>query len=210
MTASWHRPACEAQAHCEAQLTFKDDIAELVRSVPRAFPVGTGDCLDRSLVGAAVLTALGLPATLKLGALLYRVGPDPVRDCITICAPDRHNLENHFCVGHFYLRSGPDLIDFSVGDFRADAAVGAPSMQWSIVPPDFFWDDAAHFARDPAQEVPEIGRAWYHSVIDDLAHAFVEKMVARKLAALRADPNLRAQLVEVFARFNLRERVKVL
>ena len=145
---------------------------------------------------------------MKLGALLYRVGPDPVRDCIRIFAPDRRSVEfrNDFCVGHFYLRSGLDLIDFSVGDFRADAAVGAPSMQWSIVPPDFFWDDAAHFARDPAQEVPEIGRAWYHSVIDDPARAVVEKMVARKLAALRADPNLRAHRVEVFARFNLRER----
>jgi hypothetical protein len=92
-------------------MTFKDDIAQLVRSVPRAFPIGTGDCLDRSLVGAAVLTALGLPATLKLGALLYRVGPDPVRDCIRIFAPDRRSVEfrNDFCVGHFYLRSGPDL-----------------------------------------------------------------------------------------------------
>src|SRR5690242_2460964 len=75
------------------RMTFKDDIAELVRSLPRAFPIGTGDCLDRSLTGAAVLTALGLPTTLKLGALLYRVGPDPVRDCITICAPDRHSVE---------------------------------------------------------------------------------------------------------------------
>jgi hypothetical protein len=35
-------------------------------------------------------------------------------------------------------------------------------------------------------------------------------MVARKLAALRADPVLRAHLVEVFARFRLRERVKML
>ncbi len=189
-------------------MTFKDDIAELVRSVPRAFPIGTGDCLDRSLVGAAVLTALGLPATLKLGALLYRVGPDPVRDCISIFAPDRHSVEyrNDFCVGHFYLRSGPDLIDFSVGDFRADAAVIAPEMEWSILPPDYFWDDAAHFARDPAQEVPEIGQAWYDSVIDDPARAVVEKMVARKLAELRADPDLRAHLVEAFAR--LRHQVR--
>jgi hypothetical protein len=77
-------------------MTFKKDIAELVRSVPRAFPVGTGDCLDRSLTGAAVLTALGLPTTLKLGALLYRVGPDPLRDCITICAPDRPALRTTF------------------------------------------------------------------------------------------------------------------
>ncbi len=183
-------------------MTFKDEIAALVRSVPRAFPLGTGDCLDRSVTGAAVLTALGLPAKLKLGALLYRVGPDPVRDCFIICAPDRHSVEfrNDFCVGHFYLLSGPDLIDFSVGDFHADAAVMAPSMQWSIVPPDFFWDDAAHFARDPGQEVPEIGGAWYDSV-DDPACTVVEKMVARKIAALRADPDLRAQLVEVFARF---------
>jgi hypothetical protein len=131
----------------------KTDVARFVRSLEwRAKGQQYGFCFFGAISALVTLTMLGVPATLVRGGMIYRAGPDPRRDVIAWCGPDNHLLlsteETFF--GHYWLVSGPDLIDFTVGDWRSDAkrhlrsaspeerALGP--VQWTTPAlPDFFW-----------------------------------------------------------------------
>ena len=187
---------------------IKRDIGGVVRSMKCPFPKGIGNCLPRTLTGCFPLSALGIPATLKLGAMSYRVGPDPQRDCVTFCAPDSLGVKfsGRSLQGHFYIRSRNELVDFSVGDWMQDGAVIAPAMQWDVTPPDVFWADVSRFIRNPNNATPSVGRAWYASVTDSMHCADVELMIARAAAILKDDafPHIQSCI----ERFKLRERLR--
>ena len=88
------------------------DIAQSVRSVElRLLDEGTmqrivgGLCAPRAIVGARLLQLLKLPAKIMLGGMIYRVGPDPVRDTVPFCGPDNQavNITVNSFLGHYWV-----------------------------------------------------------------------------------------------------------
>jgi hypothetical protein len=70
------------------------------------------------------------------------------------------------------VRSGHDVVDFSVGDWRREATPDMlldlgpmrddlGTIQWTVEPPDFFWLAETTVAPIAGQYTPEIGRAYY-------------------------------------------------
>jgi hypothetical protein len=122
---------------------IKADIAAVVRSV--VFPPG-GMCWYRALVGLYAWQTLKIPAEICGGGMIYRTGPDPIRDALAFYGPGNYGcFQLGGFTGHAWLRSGSDLIDFSVGDWREPVKhleeVG-PQMEpliWAVPrPPAFF------------------------------------------------------------------------
>ena len=73
-------------------------------------------------------------------------------------------------VGHYWIQSGTDVIDFSVGDWQKAMSPDLmhPALrddlgpiQWTVEPPDFFWVPATTVTPIAGQYTPEIGRAYY-------------------------------------------------
>jgi hypothetical protein len=62
---------------------LKADIARSVRSII----LGGGNCFYRAVIGMEFLRRLGIPTHLALGGLVYRAGPDPIRDVVSYCGP---------------------------------------------------------------------------------------------------------------------------
>lgn len=118
--------------------------------------------------------------------MLYRAGPDEYRDVVAFCGPNNGcyfvgtgpfdkiverwpqlfaRNSNGF-LGHAWLRSGTDIVDFSVPKWRtyADMAEdGMGAIQWQVEPPDFYWQDQNSLtAGFRAKASPPIGEAWYH------------------------------------------------
>ena len=100
---------------------LRADIAKTVRNVDLINGSG-GLCFFRSLIGIEFLRLLGIPATLTLGGMVYRVGPDPRRDVVAFCGPGNVGqfISGQGILGHYWIESGSDVIDFSVGDWRGD------------------------------------------------------------------------------------------
>jgi hypothetical protein len=95
-------------------------IACVVRSIELV--AGGGTCLFRAILGRRVLAWLGIPSTIAVGAMLYRAGPDKIRDVVAFCghgnAPMVTDEGNAL---HYWLHCGDDLVDFSVGDWQPQA-----------------------------------------------------------------------------------------
>jgi hypothetical protein len=153
------------------------DIAEVVRSVEFTGS-GGGNCVFRALLGLMVMRAIGLPAQRCVGGMVYRTGPHPLRDVVAFCGPDNLGaiVDGGF-IGHSWLEYRGDLIDFSCGDWRAEATVlyewereisqrrGVPfygEIQWDAPPPEYIWQRAAPLRNAWRRSgSPELGRFWY-------------------------------------------------
>lgn len=157
----------------------KTDIAKVVRSVdwrPTA-PEG-GLCFFRALTGWLVLTDLKIPATPVLGGMVYRAGLDERRDVLTFCGPGYVGCTIHGrFLGHYWVLSGNDFVDFSVGDWKENASgledYCPPGMQpldpiqWTAPElPAFFWADRSLFA-GIIGHTPGLGKAWYNGFAGD-------------------------------------------
>jgi hypothetical protein len=158
---------------------IKADIAQVVRSMEFTAigPDGSisrhGMCLFRALSGCAVLNVLSIPNRLTVGGMVYRAGPDEIRDCIAFCGPQNAGCfspADEF-LGHYWIITGNELIDFSVGDWRRESDLlysqadeALEPVQWTAPPlPDFWWDGQRAFTQPPGQHTPPLGSAWYTS-----------------------------------------------
>ena len=129
-----------------------------------------GRCCFRVYCGWMVLHTLGIPVRRAIGGLAYQAGPDPVRDVVGFCGPNWSDcLQDGIFAGHVWLIVGNDIVDFSVGDWRAvstDALYlpGTPHMdpiQWTAPPlPEFIWADKATFLTSPTNGLA-LGQIWY-------------------------------------------------
>jgi hypothetical protein len=166
---------------------IKRDIAKVVRSVEFQFvdDVGIdksveqegafigGMCLFRNLAGQVMLWKLEIAAKIALGGMIYRTGPDERRDVVAFCGENNTGVKTALGLGgHYFLISGDNIVDFSVGDWKADSAHApehehlmglAPTepAHWEIEPPDFFWAERSAFTPRDGTFTPELGRAWY-------------------------------------------------
>ena len=156
------------------------DIARLVCSVD--FVSRGGTCAMRAVTGQTALALLGVRSRIVFGAMLYRAGPDELADTVAFCGPDNRALRlDRKVLGHYWLEAGPELIDFSVGDWREqgcntegdpvyDAVDGVPlpPCRWTTTVPDFWWRPSVELTapwrecRSLAPATPPLGVAWYH------------------------------------------------
>jgi hypothetical protein len=163
--------------------TERAAIIPIIRSVEIRSPVSGGFCWFRALLGATGLQALGIRSiSIHVGGLLYRAGPDPLRDTIGFASPDGcgHLLGDAF-LGHVWLKHGTDLIDFSAGDwgalFRDPASAliadtDLPPVVWEHEPPAAFWEpEEGPRLRDPTapNTAPPPGRPLYGPMRGDRA-----------------------------------------
>src|SRR4051812_36006601 len=93
----------------------KQKIADVVRSVHVVTLNPGGLCMYRAVAGMLALRALGIPAVVNGGGMLYRAGPDAVRD---VCGfADAEGLGTFLpdgLLGHMWIEAAPgDLVDFS-------------------------------------------------------------------------------------------------
>jgi hypothetical protein len=161
----------ERQQRHRERLTpeVKREIAQIARSVYLTMPAPGGLCMFRVACGCRVLDALGLPFSVAVGGVACRVGPDEYADLFTFAAPDLcGTIMDNLFLGHAWLQVGDDLVDFSVGDWRAgsERAAGTPlevfhvpaglevidrRIEWTIDLPEYHWAPVAHF-RPPLSE----------------------------------------------------------
>jgi hypothetical protein len=149
---------------------LRADIAKTVRNVDLINGSG-GLCFFRSVIGIEFLRLLGIPATLTLGGMVYRAGPDPRRDVVAFCGPGNVGqfISGQGILGHYWIESGSDVIDFSVGDWRGDMTPDLSlepddqlgPIQWAVDPPDFLWLPRVDLDPTPGQYAPELGKAYY-------------------------------------------------
>jgi hypothetical protein len=149
----------------------------------------------RAWAGWQVLQRLGFDASISIGGLVYRVGPDPRRDVIAFGG--RYNaglMVNGYPLFHTWNEVDADLIDFSVGDWRTFAS--APDtwmmeqqifgetlgpLQWRIPEPPAFWWRPIRNVRDDVWNVggtPELGRVWYGPITQDAAEVVAQQFFA--------------------------------
>lgn len=155
------------------------DIAAIVRSVKWQLPTRAGTCWYTNCAGVMCLEIIGLPAKMEIGSMVYRCGPDPERDVVAFCGPGNMGMiaPDGYFIGHIYVQSDTDLIDFSVGswreesdkmegvcvaDRRPDGTSPGPA-QWTAPPlPDFIWADrATEKAKWRKGGTPELGEWWF-------------------------------------------------
>jgi hypothetical protein len=216
----------KAAAHAKLDILekpgVKGRIAAAVRSVQ--FPLSLGGmCLYRVAAGMYVLKGLGLPAEVRVGSMLYRAGPDPIRDTLAFCGPGNIGcwpaMESGL-MGHFWISLGDDIVDFSAGDWKgltptegvpddrpdlaANAAVDRGPIQWDATPPDYYWQQERTLT-DPwkAKGEPAIGEVWYGGFkAKDLPQTTrrVEMMIGSALDMLKpALPILRRNIERMVA-----------
>jgi hypothetical protein len=158
------------------------DIARVVRSVDFVIDGGGGTCASRAFAGKVALTRLGVCARLVFGAMLYRAGPDEEVDVVAYCGQgNRAQHGDGGMLGHLWLEAGPDLIDFSVGDWREQfcpeggleplppGVKSLPPVRWTTTVPDFWWRPSCELTTPwrehtgPFAATPPLGEAWYHA-----------------------------------------------
>jgi hypothetical protein len=172
--------AAEAAATLATRLTddIKRDIVEVVRSTTLIVPNG-GTCKFRADVGAVVLILLKVPCFLRYGSMLYRAGPDEIRDCLSFCGRGNramfsgNDLGGTGFLGHFWLRVGDDLVDFSLGDWVRECehmveveeqttGKSLGPVQWTAPVPDYLWRPYSELTTPwRSDSTPELGEYWY-------------------------------------------------
>jgi len=106
---------------------IKRDIAKTVRSIEWLLPDRrpAGMCFFRTMSGTITLNRLDIPAKPALGGMIYRAGPDEERDVVAFCGPGNAGTRiGSSFLGHWFIMSGDDIVDFSVGDWKALTAPG--------------------------------------------------------------------------------------
>jgi hypothetical protein len=205
--------------------SITEDIAKLVRSIDwRDYAPTGGLCFPRIASGLFVLTAMGMKTTPVLGGMVYRAGPDPERDAVAFCGACTLGCRKHDggILAHYWLRCGNDFVDFSVGDWHADASgindyYPPDSLTMQLGPivwtapalPEFFWNDSRMVVLEGPSGLremrkndftPDLGIAWYtgwNGFPPD-----IWKMVAELMPILK--PRMAPHMGEIK---NLRERL---
>jgi hypothetical protein len=213
----------------------KADIAKIVRSVEVDRCLEGGTCVFRVITGKEVLRTLGIPCRIEFGGMLYRAGEDPTWDVLSYCGPrNTAYLDEDNFLGHAWLESGDDLIDFSVGDWRGQSVFDnaenggrrlPPRLRTKLVPPqdvergrriiwtapprqDFFWQPAAGLKGPWKRDgEPTLGEAWYGPAATTGTAELINTAVARLSPAL--DPTL-PHVAECIAQLRLKERLRYL
>ena len=145
---------------------IKTDIAKIVRSIGYA-GVDGGQCFYRAVAGAATMSLLDLPVDMVFGGMVYRAGPDPMRDVVAFCGPGNLGTRTSTGIlGHYFLTYGDEVVDFSAGDWMTTKYPEHPldevgKIQWTAPPPRFFWQSEASLRPDATAKTPELGHAWY-------------------------------------------------
>jgi hypothetical protein len=143
--AEAHQRSYEARLRKDAAEKFsglpqdiKDDIAAVVRAV--SYTTGGGTCMFRAFTGGMALQAAGIEADRVVGGMLYRVGPDPMRDVVAFWGPGNFGcIRDRRCFGRSWLRVGDDLVAFSVGDWPKENEIlealmddGLGAAAWTV------------------------------------------------------------------------------
>jgi hypothetical protein len=171
----------------------REQIAAVARSLDVIIPEPGGLCLYRALAGQAALRVLGVTAQLAVGGMIYRAGPNPLRDHFAFAGPDGGiAFHEGALLGHVWLDASGVLIDFSPGDWVAvvsrtpDAGNAAQEpVQWTAPPPPFFWGPRTNFQPSPGLLVPpQPGQAWYFGRTADAAaaQAWAQKAIDNMLS----------------------------
>jgi hypothetical protein len=138
------RPRLPARSQSKAATIpddLKADIAQSVRNIEFSGADG-GTCFFRAALGMDFLRRLGIPCGIALGGMVYRAGPDPQRDVVSYCGLGNLGQTipgTDFWLGHYWVQSGGDVVDFSVGDWREtppDDDLGP--IQWTVDRPTSF------------------------------------------------------------------------
>jgi hypothetical protein len=208
---------------------IKRDIAKTVRSIEWAVldvdgtAVECGLCFYRAVSGMTTLCPLDIWAKPALGGMIYRAGPDERRDVVGFCGPGNVGIfktAEHHMLAHYFVVSGDDIIDFSVGDWKENITAGKMSemivpgvdplgpIQWTAPPlTEFFWAPRASFEPVPGKHTPELGQAWYTGFASSQPSA-----AQRRFETLLkdAEPTLRRIVPHIrraFEHYALKERV---
>jgi hypothetical protein len=167
----------------------RGDIARIVQGLDctPSRHSNAGSCLYRALTGQWFLRMLGLSTTLAAGGMVYRVGPDPLRDVVSYCGPGNAGqyISGEGLLGHIWLQNGPgiydDVIDFSCADWKAGMSMalmiptGTPlfgmtervpvdnlgEIVWEVDPPSYIWETGRRLRQIAGQHTPDIGHAFY-------------------------------------------------
>lgn len=211
---------------------IKDRIAAVVRSYVLPF---RSACWFRAIIGNFVLHTLGIEASVAIGSMVYRAGPDEWRDVMAYTGPGNIGYitpEGSF-LGHAWLQTDTDIIDFSVADWceadgldgdveelitadRAlrDANNNLGAIQWTAPPlPKYFWRPVDSFPKwqqwcegDKATHTPRLGECWYgpmRTTSRDEAYRRF-RMISDELVADSLVVNLLKNNIESF---RLKERI---
>jgi hypothetical protein len=153
-----------------------------------------GTCMMRGLIGSYVLGELGIRADQHFGGLLYRVGPDPERDVLRLCASNNVGIytTDGPCAFHSWLYANGYIIDFSVGSWpamtkRIKDRPCADGLQWTIDQPPSYWVKCASKVRDEwkPQGVPDIGEVWYGPICTPEGEYTIHRVLYRQFEHLK-------------------------
>jgi hypothetical protein len=168
---------------------------------------GYGHCLQRSLIAVEVLRRSNIDCQLEIGSMLYRVGPDPIRDVIAFCGPGNAGivLNDKSALFHAWISVEDCIADFSINEWRSfdirnevTLPGGTPNLgpiQWTITPPKYWWKPRAELTgRWHSTGTPELGEAWYGPFNGDvrIAHEQV------KLVSELFGPQITATVDRIF------------
>jgi hypothetical protein len=190
---------------------LKADITRVAQSVD--LKLHGGSCVLRAAVGYRLLERLGFEPRVQVGGVLFRAGPDEIRDTVSFCGPGNCGQFWHgHMLGHVWLRLDDEYIDFSCCEWKRshllpsahDQAAGLGAVQWQRDPPDVIWAPADLFDWQP-EGTPELGKVWFcpwsgpeapellHGVMadaaafDDIITRNIQRMkLIERVSALRA------------------------
>jgi hypothetical protein len=149
------------------------ELFALVAAVVSTLPDSLRGCTFQALVAYQAARRFDLDVSIGIGGLLARVGPDPIRDVITLC--DSQNMgafgDDGVLFGHCWLRYRDSIFDATVGDWRsldapaAEQRLGAvvlPPIQWRVEWPNY-WLRRASEVETPwrPEGRPAWGCVWY-------------------------------------------------
>jgi hypothetical protein len=141
---------------------IKADIARVVRSINSS--ARSAASLLGAVIGFITLGPLGFKPQFCVGGMLYRAGPDRLRDTVPFRGPGNAGrlIDGQF-VGHVWLRLDDELVDWPHLDPRGElpvAGIELPPVRWQAPPPTFVWATRDLFDWQPHGE-PPIGEMWY-------------------------------------------------